>query len=188
LIGLWLACAGSPTPVGEVTQPPCHEDLAAVSPSDGSLYDLGTHLETAAGARVTLDRFRGKPLLIAMFYASCREVCPLTIAKLEGIAAKLSPDVAVLMVSFDPERDDPPALARLAAEHHLDGRFTLARTSNDEVRELSAALGVKYRRTADGDFNHSTVITLLDRRGVVAARIEGLAASDAVIVDAAARL
>jgi len=38
------------------------------------------------------------------------------------------------------------------------------------VRKLAAALGVQYRAIENGDFNHSTVISLLDRDGRIASR------------------
>ena len=35
------------------------------------------------------------------------------------------------------------------------------------VRDLAAALGVRYRRDDKGGFNHSAAITLLDARGEI---------------------
>jgi protein SCO1/2 len=113
-------------------------------------------------------------------------VCPLTIGKIEGILPKI-PEARVLLVSLDPSRDDPAALSRLKADHGLDDRWTLARPSEDGVREIAAALGVKYRKAASGEINHSAVVALLDARGVPLARIDGLNAPDSVLVDASRR-
>ena len=38
------------------------------------------------------------------------------------------------------------------------------------MRKLAAVLGVQYRAIENGDFNHSTVISLLDKDGRIAAR------------------
>jgi protein SCO1/2 len=83
--------------------------------------------------------------------------------------------VRVLLVSFDPEHDTPERLQALARQRALDQeRWTLANTSEDGVRELAAALGMKYRRLDDGNFNHTSAIVLLRANGTVAARVEGL--------------
>jgi protein SCO1/2 len=81
----------------------------------------------------------------------------------------------VLLVSFDPERDTPQRLAELAALHGVDqNRWSLARASDEQVRELAAVLGLKYRRLDNGEFNHSSVISVLDADGTIQARVEGL--------------
>jgi protein SCO1/2 len=78
-------------------------------------------------------------------------------------------------VSIDPEHDTPEALRALARARGLDpSRWRLLGAPDDTVREVAAVLGIRYRRLADGSFNHSSVITLLDRAGVIQARVEGL--------------
>src|SRR3989338_5688031 len=52
----------------------------------------------------------------------------------------------------------------------------------DTVREIAAVLGIKYRRLADGLFNHSSVITLLDPDGVVLVRDEAIGGSHAALL------
>jgi protein SCO1/2 len=72
----------------------------------------------------------------------------------------------VLMVSLDPERDTPAKLTEVAQRHRVDAaRWTMARAEAGDVRRLAAALGIQYRQLPDGEFNHSTVITLLDPQG-----------------------
>jgi len=144
-----------------------------------SLYALSATLSDQDGRSVGLDLFRGHPVLISMFYASCPDACPLLIASIQRIEADLSPreraNLRVVLVSLDPERDTPEALQALARARGLDeSRWRLMRASDDTVREIAAALGIKYRRLPDGSFNHSSVLTLLDRSGVVQARVDGL--------------
>jgi protein SCO1/2 len=52
------------------------------------------------------------------------------------------------------------------------------------VRKLAATLGIQYRRLASGEFNHSTVIEVLDRQGRIAARSGKLGAADTTLVKA----
>lgn len=153
---------------------------AAPAPSRShSLYALSADLVDQEGRPVGLDLFRGHPVLISMFYASCPDACPLLIANIQRIEAELSPheraNLRVVLVSMDPDRDTPEALRALARARSLDeSRWRLLRAPDGTVREIAAALGIKYRRLADGSFNHSSVITLLDRSGVVQARVDGL--------------
>ncbi len=63
-----------------------------------------------------------------------------------------------------------------AAEHHIsEDNWIIARASANDVRLLAAALGIQYRELADHSFNHSAVISLADREGVVRAKNGNLA-------------
>ena len=114
----------------------------------------------------------GHPVLITMFYASCPAVCPLIIDTLRATEKELTPaqraDLRVLLISIDPERDSVAALRTLADQRHIDtSRWSLARAESAEVRTIAALLNVQYRQLPNGDFNHSTVITLLSPQGEI---------------------
>jgi protein SCO1/2 len=148
-------------------------------PRSQSIYEVADQLVDQHGRPVGLDLFRGHPVLVSMFYASCPDACPLLIADIQRIEMELPPraraDLRVVLVSLDPERDTPEALQALAQARGIDqSRWGLLRAPDDTVREIAAALGIKYRRQPDGSFNHSSVITLLDRSGVVQSRVEGI--------------
>lgn len=181
LAALTAAVPAAAQPTSAPTAPHVHEALAAGPAQDGSIYPLTTALETQAGEKQPLSLAKGHPVIIAMFFARCTSACPILIRDVKKIEAALEPDVRaqvrVLLVSFDFARDDPGALTKLATEHAVDPtRWTFARARDDEAtRELAGALGVKYRRLENGDYNHSSVITALDAQGAPIARIEGLA-------------
>jgi protein SCO1 len=152
------------------------------TPGD-SVYQLTDAFQDQRGAEARLDVFRGHPVLMSMFYASCTDTCPLLIAELHRIEASLAPalraDLRVILVSLDPARDTPSALGRLADTHRIDAaRWRLLRGTDDSVRDVAAVLGVKFRRLSKGTIDHSTVIAVLDRRGVVESRIEGITPGD----------
>jgi len=156
-----------------------HESMEAASPRGDSIYALPASLVDQRGRPVGLEVFRGHPVLISMFYASCPDACPLLIADLQRIESELSPriraDLRIVLVSLDPGRDIPDALLALARARHLDeSRWRLLRAPEDTVREIAALLGIKYRRLPDGNFNHSSVITLLSPDGVIVARDEAI--------------
>jgi len=148
-----------------------------------SLYRLDAKLVDQAGQARGLDVHRGAPVLVTMFYGSCQATCPLIIDTLRSTERGLPPEqrakLRVLMISFDPERDTPAALAEIAAVRHLDTtRWTLATTDADTVREIAALLDVQYRKLPSGEFSHSAVITLLSPRGEIVARSSKLGRAD----------
>lgn len=156
-----------------------HESTEAASPRGDSIYALSASLVDQRGRPVGLDVSRGHPVLISMFYATCPDACPLLIADLQRIESELSPriraDLRIVLVSLDPGRDTPDALLALARARHVDeSRWRLLRAPEDTVREIAALLGIKYRRLPDGNFNHSSVITLLSPDGVIVARDEAI--------------
>ncbi len=171
-----LALAADPA----AAPPHAHETMAPAQTIAGeSIYQLDLDLTTADGRQRPLAQLRGRPVLITMFYASCDGVCPLLAFNLQRMEKTLTPAerarVQVVMVSFDPQRDTPAALTRFAELHRIDtGRWWLARASEDEVRELAAVLGIRYRETQPGIFSHSAVVTLLDAGGVIVERTANL--------------
>jgi len=140
-----------------------------VLPGD-SLYQLDLPLTDQTGATFPFVTLRGRLQLVSMFYTSCRYVCPLIIDTLKKTEATLSDaqraQLGVVVVSFDPARDDVAALSVVAEKRHLDAaRWHLVRADENHVRLLAAALDIQYRRLDDGEFNHASRVILLDRDG-----------------------
>ncbi len=138
----------------------------------GSIYHLEAALTDQAGRPIGLDVYRGHPVLVTMFYANCPAACPLLIDTMRAVERSLDPRTAaglrVLMVSVDPERDTPAALAELAKARRIDlSRWTLATADEATVRKVAALLSIQYRKLPDGEFNHSSVITVLSRAGEI---------------------
>lgn len=138
-------------------------------PSD-SIYRLDAPLSDQAGKTFVLADRRGRPMLISMFYTNCPYMCPLIIDSAKGIERMLTAaeraQMQIVLVSLDPVRDDTTALQALATQRQLDpARWALARTDADHVRTLAAVLGVRYRALADGEFNHTGALILLDADG-----------------------
>ncbi|MDD3763423.1 MAG: SCO family protein [Nevskiales bacterium] len=148
--------------------------VAAQDLPDDSVYQLQMSLQTQADTASTLDRWRGHPVLVSMFYASCGYVCPLLIRSTQqldrGLEASVRRNLRVILVSFDPDNDTPEVLAALSSKHGIDdARWMLARADAGDVRKLAAVLGIQYRKLPDGGFNHATIISLLGPDGRVLA-------------------
>lgn len=148
-----------------------------------SIYQLSVPLTDQLGRSGKLGEWRGKPVMISMFYSSCQFVCPRIVEALKRTEENLVTKVPILMVSFDPARDDTAALKAMADERHIDSKFwTLARTDARNVRKLAAILGIQYRELESGEFNHSSVIILLDAEGRVVGKTSTLGEADPAFV------
>ncbi len=153
-----------------------------------SIYPLATSLTDQNAENEHLDVFAGHPVVVSMFYGSCPMACPTLVRDIKKMEQSLDPaaraDLRVLLVSFDPARDTPAALHAMAEAHAVDtARWRLARTTPDEARTLAGVLGIQYRRLGTGEYEHSVVISILDRKGAVVAREEGRP-SDGELVEA----
>jgi len=142
-----------------------------------SVYQGDVTLTNDHAERFAWRAQRGQPQIVSMFYTSCRFTCPMLVDGAKAVQASLAPDerarLHVTFISFDPTRDTTRALAQLRADRDLDReRWTLARLEHADVRTVAALLGVRYRALADGDFNHTSVLILLDSDGRIVARTE----------------
>lgn len=157
-----------------------------------SLYHLQVKLTDQRGKAFELASLRGSPVLATMFYASCKSICPMLVAQVKRVHDALPPElrtrVHVLLVSLDPEHDDPEHLRELAKRHAIDDpRWHFVRSATSDVREIAAALGVRYRALPNGELSHTPSIALLDREGELAMRLENASGDPTELIAAATR-
>ena len=154
----------------------------ATTPLPGeSVYRLSTTLTDQHGKRFDWSKRRGKPQLVSMFYTSCRYICPLIVDSGKAVEKQLTPEerkrLGILLISMDPARDTPAALMSVATKRKLDpARWTLASPAQADVRKIAGVLGIRYRALADGEFNHTSALVLLDGEGRILARTEQMGA------------
>lgn len=158
----------------------CASALAAPGPTPAprdSVYRLPVQLTDQQGKRFDWGSRRGKVQLVSMFYTSCQYICPLIVDSGKAVDKQLTPSerarLGVLLISMDPKRDTPAALMSVASKRKLDPlRWTLASPAQADVREIAGVLGIRYRALADGEFNHTSALVLLDTDGRILARTE----------------
>jgi protein SCO1/2 len=171
----------------------CSKGESAGAFTDKSLYQVGSRWTTDAGKEIKLGALRGRPQVVAMFFANCQYACPLIVNDMQQMEAALTAAqrarVGFTLVSFDPKRDTAEALAEYRKVRNLAaGRWTLLRGEPDDVQELAALLGVRYKQDARGQFAHSNVITVLNADGEIVRQQIGLSQDIQETVRVLARL
>lgn len=174
---------------GALAEPPCCKVAAPGGRyTDQSLYQLDSTWTSDVGKEVKLGVLRGRPQVVAMFFAQCEYACPLLVHHMQdlerALPETLQGKVDFLLVSFDTERDTPEALRAYRERLALTPeRWTLLRGGADDVRELAALLGIAFARDARGQFSHSNVITVLNAEGEIARQHTGLASGTAQMIE-----
>ena len=147
---------------------------------DESIYMLKDTFQTQDNKSVTLASFAGRPTVVGMIFTHCDFACPRLTADIKSIQEKLKKDdgkINFLLVSFDAERDNPAQLKKFAETYNLDKNWTLLHGNEDAVRTLSVLLNVQYIKDAEGNFSHSNIISVLDKKGSLLYQKEGLEAN-----------
>ena len=157
----------------------CAKAEPAAAFSDKSLFQVESKWTTDALTEMKLSALGGKPHVLVMFFASCQFACPVLVndvKRIEGALPESQRDkIGFTLVSFDSKRDTPAALSKYRRLHELSpSRWTLLRGEPDDVLELAALLGVKFKQDARGDFAHSNVITVLNSQGEIVYQLIGL--------------
>lgn len=143
----------------------------SVAPNEESIYNLNSELLNENGQKVSLEQFRGKPVIISMAYTSCAYTCPLILSQMQRIEKTLAEagkkDVHFVLVSFDPEKDTPAVLKAYSKKKNLSAQWDLLTAkTNKEPREIASVLGIKYSKVEGGGYDHSFIITVLDKEGI----------------------
>lgn len=147
---------------------------AAASVLAEGLPDMGPaapfHLTTQDGDGLGLADLRGKVVLLAFIYASCKDVCLTETAKMVMVQNRLGEDfgkrVRFVSVTMDPEHDTGDALKQHARQFgaRLEG-WSFLTGSPAEVARVAHDYGVVYRKTKPGEVEHNTLASIIDRAG-----------------------
>lgn len=144
-------------------------------------------LTAAGGERVALAEVAGEWTLVFFGFVDCPDVCPLTMARLAEIYENLGEpeELRVVMITVDPERDDPERLERFVDGFHPD--FVGLGGSPQDVGEAASSFFVGYN-DAGGTLVHTDAVAVLDadaRLRMVYAQddMRGLAGDAAQLLD-----
>ncbi len=122
---------------------------------------------------VSIESFRGKPLVLFFGYTNCPDVCPTTLSDLTRAMKSLgaqADSVQVAMVSIDPERDTPARIANYARAFYPS--FAGLSGDADQIANAAMQFGVHYARTGEAAqsaagyaMEHTASIMVLDAEG-----------------------
>jgi protein SCO1/2 len=125
------------------------------------------------GRAVTQADFAGRPMVIFFGYANCPGICPVALAYIAEALDILGPDgadIAPILITVDPARDTPAAMAEALAKYHprLIG-LTGSEAALAEVRAVFQVEASQVAETPDGAplYAHGSFIYLVGRDGVV---------------------
>lgn len=163
-------------------------EMGASEPTDASIYHVQSEWKNRNGDKIALQNLSGKVQVVAMVYTHCEYACPRILADMKRIEKEISEaemqSVNFVIVSIDPERDTPQRLFNFAEENNLDPEnWTLLNGDQGDILELSALLGVKYKRISDEDFTHSNMLTVLNKEGEIIHQRTKLGNDTAPIID-----
>jgi cytochrome oxidase Cu insertion factor (SCO1/SenC/PrrC family) len=129
-----------------------------------------------AGDTVTLERFKGRPLLLAFAYGHCQTVCPVLVRHMLGAQRRAAASrPALLLVTLDPWRDTPERLPHIAEGWGLSEDARLLGGSVESVEAVLEAWQVaRGRDPHTGEIAHSATVYAIGRDGRIAYQAAGL--------------
>lgn len=135
--------------------------------------DLGStpapdfHLVDQYGKPVALSQFKGKPVVLTFLYTNCPDQCPLTAEKLHSTLLDLgkdAPNVQMLAVSTDPQRDTVAAALKFSQAHRMQDSWHYLVGSRDTLQPIWTAYHI-FAQPQQNIVNHSLGIYLIDKQG-----------------------
>ncbi|MCU0730774.1 MAG: SCO family protein [Hyphomonas sp.] len=128
-------------------------------------------LVSSTGARVTEADFKGRPTLIYFGFTYCPDVCPMTLTSVAAAYRKLPEGVTppqTLLISVDPARDTPEALATYVANKAFPAGLIGLTGTEEEIRAAADAFKADYSRVDQPDsmaeytMDHTSLLYLMD--------------------------
>jgi cytochrome oxidase Cu insertion factor (SCO1/SenC/PrrC family) len=179
LAGAILAVAGGIGAAARLVAQVGGEPFAVRTPRDvaeavaaGRVDDKapGLGLVDQYGDSVSLERFRGRPVIVTFAFGHCTAVCPLTVQAARAATRRLAGRGAVLLVvTLDPWRDTQSRLPYLAEEWELgEGMHVLSGDVASVERTLSAWRVPRARNPTTGDVTHPSMVYVVSPRGRLA--------------------
>jgi protein SCO1/2 len=135
----------------------------------GAPYGHTLELTDHTGKPRRLEDFRGKAVVLFFGFTHCPDICPTTLADIAGAVKSLGPDaerVQVVMVSVDPERDTPEALAKYVTA--FDPRFLGLRGDLAATKKAASEFKIYFEKRKAGEsytVDHSGQSYVIDPQG-----------------------
>jgi protein SCO1 len=149
-------------------QPQAASDNSLIFPAGRDIKEFS--LVSASEQPFTQQDFRQHWTLLFFGFTHCPNVCPTTLSMLSKAYEQLHttyPDLRVVLVSLDPERDSTTTLAKYTAQFNPDIIGVSGKIQ--ELHKLQSQLGI-YSERSEGDkgnynLQHTSSILLINPQG-----------------------
>jgi protein SCO1/2 len=153
VFGVWLAQAG-----GESAVPP--EWQGAIRPPGAHVPDFA--LRNQDGKLVTAASLRGRTVVFAFVYSTCKDVCPAQVRSIRGALDRLGHDVPVVGVSVDPANDTPDRARTFLIDQAMRGRMDFLLGTRAQLEPVWKAFGIAPQTKGR---DHSSYTVIVDGAG-----------------------
>src|SRR4051812_10662789 len=123
----------------------------------------GFALRDQDGRLVTSASLRGRPVVYAFVYSTCRDTCPAQVQTIRGALDDLGRDYPVVGVSVDPATDTRRLAAAFLLAQKMTGRMHFLLGTRAQLAPVWRAFGIRPQTKA---LDHSAHVVLADGRGV----------------------
>ena len=146
--------------------------------ANSSIFLLDSKWQNQDAEELQLKDLKGKNLVMVMIFTSCRTACPILVADMKKVHAKIEKnklkDTSLVLISIDPTNDTPEVLKKFAAERNMDSEpWIFLRSDEESTREFANVLAVKYKKISPIEFSHSNIISVFNRNGELVSQEEG---------------
>ncbi len=128
-------------------------------------------LTDQTGRPFTLASLKGRAWIADFIFTSCAGTCPQMTARMAALQGKLPPELHLVSISVDPERDTPAVLAEYAGRHGADpARWHFLTGEPTQIPKLvSEGFRLSYAEGTDPaePIIHSVRFVLVDPSGAI---------------------
>jgi protein SCO1/2 len=114
------------------------------------------------GRVVTARSLRGRPVVFAFVYSTCRDTCPAQVQTIRGALDRLGRAVPVIGVSVDPVNDTPARAKAFMLKQAMRRRMEFLLGSRAQLAPVWRAFGIQPQSRA---LEHSAEVVLADAQG-----------------------
>jgi protein SCO1/2 len=157
----------------------CNQHSSNTNIAGESIFNLTENWHTQNNETIQLIALKGKVLVVVMIYTNCKSACPKLVAQMRSLEAQIPKEklnkINFVLVSIDPEVDNPTRLKAFAKENDMDAlQWTFLQGTKNSVQEFANVLAVKYKQISPIDFSHSNIVSVFNNEGVLIHQHEGL--------------
>lgn len=163
-IGLAACSAETPTPTAGGAQASCATRAFAEIGGPIALIDQ-------TGAQVTEADFKGTPSLVYFGFTYCPDICPATLVTIDRALQRLPEGTQIprtILISIDPERDTPEALADYLSTNAFPDNITGLTGSPAAIKAAADGFKTGFTRVDDPEslaeytMDHTSIVYLMD--------------------------